>query len=433
MSRDRRHRASYDAEGNIVIQADEEEAVRVPVHQAEPQAEDEALLDEEVLIVASEESASDEMRCEPDVVDPWSIPIDEDALRIDPEDPEERAIAERSRAVTRRLASVSKRTRGAMDEGIRQYRRSIAATAPLALSLGNEAGFSLRRLWGFLTQPVWIPARQNKVKEYSRGTLFLIDIVRFGGTFAGIFIVLFLALNYQSFYEIAKSGIDSFVSSPSLDSPESAVDNALLQSLKSNDLAQPGRNQGDLFSYLPTVGPPDNRIIIPRLKLNVPLVEPPFEALLRQDWNQVESDIQHSLQSGVVHYPGTAKPGQAGNFFVTGHSSYYPWDPGQYKTVFARLHELNPGDEYWVYFGGDKHRYIVRSKREVNPADTSVLDQPPTQRISTLMTCTPVGTTLRRLIIQAEEVDPVSGIVLKVGERSGDEVVPKVSLDALPI
>ncbi len=188
-----------------------------------------------------------------------------------------------------------------------------------------------------------------------------------------------------------------------------------------------------MLSYLPTVGPPQNRLIIPRLKLNVPLIDPPYDALLRQDWGQVESDIQSALQRGVVHYPGTARPGQAGNFFVTGHSSYYPWDPGHYKSVFARLGDLQVGDEYWVYYGGDKHRYIVRGKGEVSPSDTSVLDQPPGDRVSTLMTCTPTGTTLRRLIIAAQEEDPETGLPLKVGQKTGTSVVPKPSLTALPI
>jgi len=32
-------------------------------------------------------------------------------------------------------------------------------------------------------------------------------------------------------------------------------------------------------------------------------VNPPYQALLKGDWSQVEKDIQTSLQDGVVHYP----------------------------------------------------------------------------------------------------------------------------------
>jgi sortase A len=189
---------------------------------------------------------------------------------------------------------------------------------------------------------------------------------------------------------------------------------------------------GDLLSFLPDVGPPENRIIIPKLNLNVPLVTPSYQNLLSENWTGVEEDIQDALQHGIVHYPGTARPGQAGNFFVTGHSSYYPWAPGKYKNVFARLHEIDVGDEYWVYYGGDKHRYVVREKQEVKPSNVRVLDQPLDKRTATLMTCTPVGTTLRRLIVTAEEVDSITGMPLEVGEK-GSHGGQKLNVEQLPI
>ena len=167
--------------------------------------------------------------------------------------------------------------------------------------------------------------------------------------------------------------------------------------------------------------------------MNVPIVVPPNTNLIKEDWKGLEEDIQQGLQDGVVHYPGTARPGQAGNFFVTGHSSYYPWSPGKYKSVFAQLSVLNVGDEYWVYYGGDKYRYIVTEKKEINPSDVTVLDQPISKRISTLMTCTPVGTTLRRLIITAQEVDPVTGQPMTVGEHAHENATPTTKMDMLPI
>jgi sortase (surface protein transpeptidase) len=48
------------------------------------------------------------------------------------------------------------------------------------------------------------------------------------------------------------------------------------------------------------------------------------------------------------------------------------------------------------------------------------------------MTCTPVGTTLRRLIITAVEVDPVSGKPLEVGEHATEQA-PKLKMEMLPI
>ena len=167
-----------------------------------------------------------------------------------------------------------------------------------------------------------------------------------------------------------------------------------------------------------------NTLRIPSLEITAPVVYVDEKG---------EKAYQDALQHGVVHYPGTARPGQAGNFFVTGHSSYYPLAKGDYKSVFARLHELESGDEYWVYFGGDKHRYVVRSKKEVQPTDVTVLDQPVDARVATLMTCTPIGTTLRRLIVRAEEVDLKTGKPLAVGERADQDRPSQPLLEALPI
>ncbi|MCA9371086.1 MAG: sortase [Candidatus Peregrinibacteria bacterium] len=300
-------------------------------------------------------------------------------------------------------------------EGCNQYAYSYK-------HLHNNARIGLQNLWAFLVQPVWIARKNKPVKEYSRGTLFLLDTVRFGGTFATIFVVLFVSLNFQSFWQIVTPYLDPVERVSSLNGSASDIDAALRDKLlKSPMLATAGREEGDMLSYLPEVGPPENRVIIPKINLNIPLVTPSYSSLLREDWAGVESDIQEALERGVVHYPGTARPGQAGNFFVTGHSSYYPWAGGHYKTVFARLHELTVGDEYWVYYGGDKHRYVVTGKKEVKPSDVTVLDQPNNKRTGTLMTCTPVGTTLRRLIISSQEIDPVSGLALDVGQHETRE------------
>lgn len=285
----------------------------------------------------------------------------------------------------------------------------------------------LRSLHSFLSQPVWVPRRKKGPKERSRGTLFFIDTVRFGGTFAAIFSALFIAMNAQSFLEIVFSYLHPLQRLMVAKSLESVLEDSSFH-------AKAEGTTNDLLSILPRVGPPENRLVIPALGLNVPIVNPPITSLLAEDWAQMEKDIQAGLQNGVVHYPGTAVPdNHLGNVFLTGHSSYYAWSPGKFKTVFARLHQLKVGDEYWIYFTGDKHRYRVVEKKEVSPSDISVLDQPTDRRLSTLMTCTPVGTTLRRLAVVAEEVDLVTGIALKAGETTKTAELPKVRPEMLPI
>lgn len=152
------------------------------------------------------------------------------------------------------------------------------------------------------------------------------------------------------------------------------------------------------------VAPLENRIIIPKIGKNIPIVDVPKESLLQENWNKLEKDIQKGLEKGVVHYPGTATPGQNGNFFVTGHSSYYPWADGNYKDVFAMLHDLEVGDEFFIYWNQKKYHYKIFERKVVKPSNTDVLDQPADQSISTLMTCTPMGTAINRLILVAKEI-----------------------------
>lgn len=318
-------------------------------------------------------------------------------------------------------------TTDAAAEARSQVAWSMRDAVAFARGLVRDARGAMAQGRDLLLQPVWIPRRNKAPKQRTRLALFFGDVLRFGTTFACLFIALFLALNYQSVSTIVSARID----------PLASVDEAnrmsrILTGGSDNAKSTHDNAHGTLLAAL-TVGPPDNRLLIPKLGLNVPVVTPTSEPLLREDWAALETEIQQSLEDGVVHYPGTARPGQAGNFFVTGHSSYYPGLPGDFKTVFARLGELEAGDEYWVYHNGDKHRYRVTEVKEVSPNDVSVLDQPTDRRLGTLMTCTPVGTTLRRLIVQAQEVDLLTGEALAVGQHTTKSDAPKVRMDMLAI
>ena len=320
-----------------------------------------------------------------------------------------------------------------LHEGERQMRVSIDDGIAVSSSIAGDLVRAVRSFGRFLSQPVLVPARRKRVKQYSRGTLFALDIVRFGGTFATIFTVLFAAMNYESFIAIASARIEPILEFTNLDNSAS-VQRSLAEKLRQVPaLPTAGDADEGLAAHLPLVGPPGDLLIIPKLNLRAPIVSPTTDSLIREDWKQLETDIQSALEDGVVHYPGTAEPGQAGNFFVTGHSSYFPWAEGDYKSIFARLGELNVGDEFWVYHGGDKYRYVIDTKKEILPSDVTVLDQPVSKRIATLMTCTPVGTTLRRLIMTAQEVDPITGEPMDVGAHQQQQARPSIKLDALPI
>ncbi len=401
---DHQPQASYDSDGNIVIR----------VHMASAPVEEKKSEVPLIPLISAETAGSSHSEAVWETV--------EEEFPTSPEGADLGVVQEERLEVRTKFRAMSDLLSTAAAESAAQVQETVTSSQELLRDAGSTVNTASKRMWAFLSEPLTVPGRK-KGRELSRTTLFIWDVFRFGGTFAGIFLVLFTALNAQSFWQISVSTIMPFIEPPSLELNEGTPTPAQ---------AQASGNAQGLLAYLPTVGPPVNMVIIPKLKIAAPLVQPPTEALLQQDWGQVEKDIQESLLNGIVHYPGTAKPGQAGNFFITGHSSNYGWVKSQYNSIFARLHQLNVGDEYWVYWNGDRHRYIVRSKKEVSPSDVSVLDQPPDERMGTLMTCTPVGTTLRRLIVQAQEVDPDSLEPMKVGEKTERAPVP-YSAQMLPI
>jgi len=180
------------------------------------------------------------------------------------------------------------------------------------------------------------------------------------------------------------------------------VNSPVIETLEAKEESVLVPNDG-VLNVLSSPSSYEDRISIPSLNLDAPLVMPELgrTALDSEDWNELEDQIRSSLLDGVVHYPGTAEPGKKGNFFVTGHSSNVFWEQSVYNSVFALLPKIEVGTEIVVTKNQREYTYVVTEKREVSPKDVSVLTQGDDYQM-TLMTCTPVGTTLNRLVVSAE-------------------------------
>lgn len=139
----------------------------------------------------------------------------------------------------------------------------------------------------------------------------------------------------------------------------------------------------------------DFQLIIPKLSINAPII-------LDVDGGNKEEYL-NSLQNGIAHFKGTSKPGGGSNVFIFGHSSYYAWDSGNYKTIFISLNDLNEGDDISVWYEKKEYKYKVVEKKTVDPDEISVLNPTKTEQL-TLMTCWPPGTTAKRLIVVAKPV-----------------------------
>ncbi len=145
----------------------------------------------------------------------------------------------------------------------------------------------------------------------------------------------------------------------------------------------------------PTANP---EVIIPKINAELPVI---------YGTSVTESDVENSLEEGVVHYASTSVPGQQGNTAFFGHSSNNIFNPGKYKFAFVLLHELVPGDIFYLTYGGKVYTYKVFQKQVVQPTETWVLNPVEGKAATvTLITCDPPGTSLHRLVVWGEQISP---------------------------
>ena len=143
------------------------------------------------------------------------------------------------------------------------------------------------------------------------------------------------------------------------------------------------------------------KLIIPKISTEVPIV-----------WDANAADqnsLNTAMDKGVAWFNingASARPGEAGNFVLSGHSSNDWLDKGDYKFIFARLDQLNEGDTIYVNYNSTRYTYQVTSKQVVKPTNVAALTQTTTKPILTLVTCTPLGTAIDRLLVFADQVSP---------------------------
>ena len=155
---------------------------------------------------------------------------------------------------------------------------------------------------------------------------------------------------------------------------------------------KPSTNQVNNFAD-EKIGP-QSIISIPKINVTAPIVYAS---------SNDEVSIDNALKNGVVHYAGTALPGELGNSVVVGHSSNDWWQPGDYKFVFILLDKLIPGDTFSVNYQSKRYVYKVTEVKTVLPTDLSVL-APTSDATFTLITCTPAGTDWKRLVVKATQI-----------------------------
>lgn len=156
------------------------------------------------------------------------------------------------------------------------------------------------------------------------------------------------------------------------------------------------------------------RLIIPKINVDVPAIY----------GIGYDNDSQMAaMEKGVAHFgiPGAnSRPGEVGNTVLSGHSSNDLFDGGDYKFIFAQLDKLEAGDTLYANYEGVRYTYVVTKKEVVQPNEVNKLVYATKKPILTLITCTPLGTALNRLLITAEQVSPDPAKAAPAPSGSGD-------------
>ena len=116
------------------------------------------------------------------------------------------------------------------------------------------------------------------------------------------------------------------------------------------------------------------RLIIPRVGVDVPLIEAP---IVGREW-----DIS-LLRGEAAHLGGTAAVGEHGNIVLAGHITI----PGGGWGPFRELETMQPGDEVFIQDQDEIIRYEVTGLEIVAPDDVYVVFPTEEDRL-TLLTCT---------------------------------------------
>ena len=122
-----------------------------------------------------------------------------------------------------------------------------------------------------------------------------------------------------------------------------------------------------------------------------------------------ESRLNKAMDKGIVWFNiqgANAKPGEKGNFVVSGHSSNDWTDSGNYKFIFARLEKMAAGDVVYANYNGTRYTYKITGTKVVKPTDVASLQIGNDKPYITLITCTPLGTAQNRLLVFGEQISP---------------------------
>jgi sortase A len=130
--------------------------------------------------------------------------------------------------------------------------------------------------------------------------------------------------------------------------------------------------------------PTDNRLVIPSIGVNIPIVEGQNQKV--------------ALNQGAWRIPNSSTPPDGGNTVLSGHRFRYR--PPSNLTLYL-LDQVHSGDIMIVYWQGKEYDYKV-SQTKIVPRDKTDMAEPTLTPQLTVFTCHPLFSTKNRLVVIGE-------------------------------
>lgn len=125
--------------------------------------------------------------------------------------------------------------------------------------------------------------------------------------------------------------------------------------------------------------PQDNRLVVPAMGLDQPIIEGKYES---------------ALMHGPWRRPHSSTPDAGGNTVIAGHRFTYTNPHGS----FYFLNKVSAGDTFVVYWNHKAYAYKVTEVKVVPPSETNIEENTAKPQV-TLFTCTPLWWPKDRLVV----------------------------------
>jgi len=130
----------------------------------------------------------------------------------------------------------------------------------------------------------------------------------------------------------------------------------------------------------------ENELIIPKIGVKIPIIE---------------GEDESALEKGAWLLPEGSTPDQGSNTILSAHRfKYRP----PHEETFYLLDKLEEDDTFLVFWQGKEYNYKVVSSTIVMPDDLEVISSTITPSV-TLITCYPLFSNEKRLIVKGEIID----------------------------